>query len=71
MIEIHLSDDVKLQSAEAGFPNLEDYLHSLLERDRNRLACLKGIQDVEAGRVRPFEEFDVEFRKKHGIRIDE
>lgn len=70
-IEIHLDEDAKLQSIEAGYASVEDYLHSLLQRDRNRLACLKGMQDVESGNTRPFEKFDAEFRKKHGIVFDE
>lgn len=70
-IEIHLDDDAKLQSIEAGYASVEDYLHSLLQRDRNRLACLKGMQDIESGNTRPFEEFDAEFRKKHGIAFEE
>lgn len=69
-IEIHLNYDAKLQSIEAGFASVEDYLHSLLQRDRNRLACQKGLQDVESGNTRPFDEFDAEFRKKHGIELE-
>lgn len=69
-IEIHLNDEAKLQSVEAGYASVEDYLHSLLQRDRNRLACLKGLQDVESGNIRPFDEFDAEFRKKHGIELE-
>lgn len=70
-IEIHLNDDAKTQSVEAGYANVEDYLINLLQRDRNRMACLKGIQDVESGNTRPFEDFDSELRKKHGIELGE
>jgi len=69
--EIYISDEAKLQSIEAGFVNVEDYLYNLLQKDRDRLACLKGIQDIETGRSRPFTEFDSQFRKKHGIKIEE
>jgi hypothetical protein len=69
-IEIHLNDDAKLQSIEAGYASVEDYLYSLLQKDQNRLACLKGLQDVESGNTRPFDEFDAEFRKKHEIEIE-
>ena len=33
-------------------------------------AIKEGLQDVEAGRVEPFEEFDERFRKKHNIPRD-
>ncbi len=69
-IEIHLNDDARLQSIEAGYANVEDYLYSLLQRDRARLACMKGLQDVDAGNTRPFDEFDAAFRKKHGIELE-
>jgi len=66
-IELKLDDDTKQQSVEAGFATVQEYLYSLLQRDRNRLEILKGLQDVEAGNVRSFEKFDREFRSKHGI----
>lgn len=69
-IEIHLDDNAKLQSIEAGYASVEDYLYSLLQRDHARLACMKGIQDVDSGNTRPFEEFDLAFRKKHGIELE-
>ncbi len=69
-IDIRLNDDAKLQSIEAGYASTEDYLYSLLQRDRYRLACVKGLQDVQAGDTRPFDEFDTEFRKKHGIKFE-
>ncbi|TVP96619.1 MAG: hypothetical protein EA381_16965 [Planctomycetaceae bacterium] len=69
-IEIQLHEDTKLQSVEAGYASVEAYLHSLLQRDQKRLACLKGIQDVESGNARPFDEFDHEFKQKHGIKLE-
>lgn len=66
-IELNLDDDAKEQSIEAGFASVQEYLYSLLQRDRNRLRILKGLQDADAGNVRSFEEFDREFRSKHGI----
>ena len=30
-------------------------------------AIQRGFADVKAGRVRPFEDFDREFRQKHGL----
>jgi hypothetical protein len=37
------------------------------EREEIRVAIRKGLADIDAGRVRPFEEFDREFRAKHGL----
>jgi hypothetical protein len=37
------------------------------EREETRAAICRGLADLDAGRVRPFEEFDREFRAKHGM----
>jgi hypothetical protein len=37
------------------------------ERGETYRAIRAGLDDIEAGRVRPFEEFDREFRRKHGL----
>jgi hypothetical protein len=37
------------------------------EREDTLRAIGQGLSDVEAGRTRPFEEFDREFRSKHGL----
>jgi hypothetical protein len=37
------------------------------EREDTLRAICQGLSDVEAGRTRPFEEFDREFRAKHGL----
>jgi hypothetical protein len=37
------------------------------EREETRGAIRRGLADLDQGRVRPFEEFDREFRTKHGI----
>lgn len=71
VINLEFGEEERLQCVEAGFATLEDYLYSLLLQDRERLAIQQGRADVEAGRVRPFEEFDQEFRKKHGIQLDD
>lgn len=55
------------QAVAAGFATAELYVHSLIERDAERLAIAEGIADAKAGRVRPFDEFDREFRAKHGL----
>ena len=37
------------------------------EREDTLRAIGEGLSDIEAGRSRPFEEFDREFRSKHGL----
>ena len=37
------------------------------EREATVQAIRNGLADVEAGRTRPFAEFDREFRLKHGL----
>jgi len=37
------------------------------EREATVQGIRNGLADVEAGRTRPFEEFDREFRLKHGL----
>lgn len=55
------------QAASAGFDSVELYVQNLIEQDAERLAIQQGLDDVAAGRVRPFEEFDREFRAKNGL----
>lgn len=66
-IHLDIGEQERIQCVEAGFATMEEYLYSLLAKDRDRLAILKGLADAEAGRMSPFDEFDAEFRKKHGI----
>lgn len=68
-IEVRLGEDTKIQSTEAGYTDVQEYVLSLIERDRIRLACQKALQEVEAGEARPFDTFDAEFRKKHQITL--
>ena len=37
------------------------------ERADTLRAIRQGLTDVEAGRVHPLEDFDLEFRRKHGL----
>lgn len=55
------------QAAAAGFASVELYVQSLIERDAERLAILEGLEAAKKGRVRPFEEFDREFRQRNGL----
>jgi len=37
------------------------------EREETLKAIQRGLDDMHAGRTRPFEEFDREFRERHGL----
>ena len=61
----------KLSNGESDLTLDEALVHWHIENqtDKERQATLRaigdGLADVEAGRTRPFEEFDREFRSKH------
>jgi hypothetical protein len=65
--------DEKLSNGEANLTldealGLWEYENaSEAERASTREAISGGLADVELGRVRPFDEFDREFRQKHGL----
>jgi hypothetical protein len=59
--------DAQAQAGTAGFATVELYLQSLLDRDADRLAIREGVTAYQAGRHRPFDEFDREFQEKHSI----
>jgi predicted transcriptional regulator len=42
-------------------------LDSLDCREAERASIAHGLEAMQAGRVRPFEEFDREFRARHGM----
>lgn len=65
--------DQQLELGET-FPTLDEALvrweyenTSEEEREEAPAAIRRGLADLDAGRVRPFEEFDREFRAKHGM----
>jgi hypothetical protein len=65
--------DAKLANGGAVL-SLDEYLglwqyenSSEQEREETLQAIRQGFADIEAGRVRPFEDFDREFRQKHGL----
>ena len=57
------------------YASREDVLREALEALRHwseELTAIRGgIADMEAGRVRPFAEFDREFRERHGMASNE
>jgi hypothetical protein len=66
MLDLH-DPLLTTQAAAAGFASAEQYLQSLIEQDADRLAILEGLESAQSGCVRPFEEFDREFRQRHGL----
>ena len=46
---------------------LRDALAALRSREDDAIAIQEGIDDMEAGRVRPIREFDREFRHHNGL----
>ncbi len=46
---------------------VREALAALRDREREVLAIQNGIDDMEAGRVRPFRDFDREFRQRNGL----
>ncbi|MEX0714952.1 MAG: hypothetical protein WD066_00115 [Planctomycetaceae bacterium] len=69
MLQVELPDaaEVQAQAVAAGYANVDEYLLSLLDRDKERLAVRSGVDAMRAGRTRPFAEFDAELRREHGI----
>jgi hypothetical protein len=66
-MQITLSEDTEIQSLAAGFASVEQYVHSLVLRDRERIAIEEGIAAMKNGRAQDFDEFDLEFRQKNSI----
>ena len=66
-MQINLPDDAEKQSIAAGFANVEQYILSLLDRDRERLAIEEGLEAMRQGRVEKFDDFDARFRQQNGI----
>ena len=54
-------------SVAAGFASVDQYVFSLVQKDRERLAIQEGIDAMTEHRVQDFEEFDREFRKANAI----
>jgi putative addiction module CopG family antidote len=50
---------------------LRDALAALRSREEEVCAIQEGIEDMEAGRVMPIRDFDVEFRQRNGLPVAE
>jgi hypothetical protein len=74
-MQINLPDDLanKIRQRTSGAPGvteidvIREALDSLDWRDAERLAIQEGIRAMEEERMRPFEEFDREFRERNKI----
>jgi putative addiction module CopG family antidote len=64
-------NEVQRQLATGTFASpdevLREALAALRSRDAEILAIQEGIDDMEAGRVAPLDEFDRDFRRRNGI----
>ena len=65
-INLPNSAEVQTQAIAAGFASVEEYVFSLIERDKERAAVQEGLDALRDGRTRSFDEFDAEFRKEYG-----
>ena len=66
-MQIDLPDDAEKQSIAAGFASVEQYILSLVDRDRERLAIEEGLEAMRQGCVEKFDDFDARFRQQNGI----
>jgi hypothetical protein len=68
-MQINLPDsvDIQAQAFAAGFANVDQYVINLIERDKDRAAIQEGLEAMRTGRVRPFADFDAQFRQEKGL----
>lgn len=66
-MQVTLPEDTQNQSLAAGFSSVEQYVYNLVQQDKERLAIEQGIESMKHGRLRPFDDFDLEFRHRHQI----
>ena len=67
-MQIQIPDDTKHLSIAAGFANVDQFINSLLCKERERLAIQAGIDAMEAGEITDFVHFDRDFREKNGLK---
>jgi len=64
-------NEIQRQVATGMFASPDDVLREALaalrDREQEVIAIQEGIDDMEAGRVRPIHEFDREFRQRNGL----
>jgi predicted transcriptional regulator len=59
----------QLQTDAAMGMSPEQALAQWRERQETVAAIQEGLADVDAGRTKSLEEFDADFRKRHGIEV--
>ena len=67
-MQIQIPDDTKQLSVAAGFADVDQFVHSLLRKERERLAIQAGIDAMDAGQSTDFADFDHEFREIIGLK---
>lgn len=66
-------DEIQRQISMEGFSSADEVSRdalAALRREEDLRANQAGIDDMKAGRVTPLEDFDREFRRRNGIRVD-
>lgn len=66
-MQITVPNDAVHLSLQAGYADVEQFVLGLLDKERERLAIERGIQDLQSGRAVPLETFDRQFRETHSI----
>ena len=66
-MQITLPDDARQLSLAAGYASVEQYILSLVQRDRERLAIEEGITALKEGMAQDFSEFDRQFREQNSL----
>jgi len=66
-MQITLPEDTEARSLAAGYASVEQYVHSLVLRDRERIAIEEGISAMKDRRVQDFDDFDREFCQIHSL----
>lgn len=69
-MEIHVADDIRQLSLLAGFADVNQFVNSLLDKERERLAIQAGIDAMDAGSVTDFAAFDRKFREKNIVKSE-
>lgn len=68
-MQIKVPEDTQQLSLAAGFANVDQFVNSLLRKERERLAIQAGIDAMDAGQVADIADFDREFREKNGLKF--
>jgi acetoin utilization deacetylase AcuC-like enzyme len=66
-MHISLPEDTREQAVAAGFADAEQYVYSLVQRDRERLAIQAGVDAWKEDRIEDFHQFDRAFRQRNGL----